>query len=99
MLMLLIASQAAVQISFGQGNAGNNDALVIRKCADFNVTGDGNNDQWNKTDWVFLSHQGSDFIDYKTRVKVLSSTAGISARNTGHKIRTSLQRQAGMPRQ
>ena len=77
MLMLLIASQAAVQISFGQGNAGNNDALVIRKCADFNVTGDGNNDQWNKTDWVFLSHQGSDFIDYKTRVKVLSSTAGI----------------------
>lgn len=75
--MLLLASRVSMQVSFGQDMAGENDPLVIRKCTDFNITGDGTNDQWNKTDWVFLSHQGSDFIDYKTRVKVLSSTAGI----------------------
>ncbi len=77
LLMLLLASRVSMQVSFGQGNAGENDPLVIRKCADFKITGDGTNDQWNKTDWVFLSHQGSDFIDYKTRVKVMSSPAGI----------------------
>ena len=77
LLMLLSASLVSMQVSFGQDMAGENDPLVIRKCTDFNITGDGTNDQWNKTDWVFLSHQGSDFIDYKTRVKVLSSTAGI----------------------
>lgn len=73
----LFAATAAVTVSTGQVKTGQNEAITIRKCMDFNIAGDGTNDQWNKAEWLFLSHQGSDFIDYETRVKVLSSTAGI----------------------
>lgn len=77
LLTIIAASLALVQVSFGQGSANENDALIIRRCTDFKVTGDGTNDQWKKTDWLLLSPQGSDVIEYRTRVKVLSSPAGI----------------------
>ena len=51
--------------------------LIIKKCNDFEVTGDGSSAEWNKTDWVELMQQGPDESPYTTRAKVLYSETGI----------------------
>jgi Carbohydrate family 9 binding domain-like len=49
----------------------------IRKCEDFKITGNGGSDAWIKTEWIKLVPQGSNNIDYETKVKVLYSGTGI----------------------
>ena len=51
--------------------------LLIKKCNDFEVTGDGSSIEWNKTDWVELKQQGPNESPYTTRAKVLYSETGI----------------------
>jgi hypothetical protein len=51
--------------------------VTVKKCADFKVTGNGNSDAWNRAEWIKLVHQGSEGIDYETKVKVLYSGTGI----------------------
>ena len=51
--------------------------LTIKKCNDFEVTGDGSSAEWNRTYWVELQQQGSDKSPYTTRSKVLYSETGI----------------------
>ena len=51
--------------------------VIVGKCEDFKITGDGNSDKWKKAEWVKLVPQGSDNIDYETKVKVLYSGTGI----------------------
>jgi hypothetical protein len=60
-------------ISFGQEPG----SMIIKKCEDFKVTGDGTNAIWNKTEWIKMLQQGSDRAGYDTRVKVLYSVTGI----------------------
>ena len=74
---VILTTSLAVHRSRGQGSAGQDLPLTIRKCSDFRITGDGSSEQWRKTGWVNLTHQGSDFIDYETKVKVLYSETGI----------------------
>lgn len=74
---VILTTSLAVHKSRGQGSAGQDLPLTIRKCSDFRITGDGSSEQWRKTGWVNLTHQGSDFIDYETKVKVLYSETGI----------------------
>lgn len=52
-------------------------AATIKKCSDFTVTGDGSSADWNKTEWMNLTHQGSGSTIYETKVKALYSSAGI----------------------
>ena len=52
-------------------------SVSIKKCQDFKITGDGSSAAWNITEWIKLVHQGSDFIAYETKAKVLYSETGI----------------------
>jgi hypothetical protein len=53
------------------------DTTVIRKCTDFEITGDGRSGQWAKASWIILNQAGSNDPDYLTKVKVLYSQKGI----------------------
>jgi hypothetical protein len=59
--------------------AGASDAgsVIVKKCQDFTVTGDGRSAAWENTEWLDLVRQGSDKNEYKTKVKVLYSGTGI----------------------
>ena len=76
---LLIAAFVFCFISsnrvFSQSPADN--VLLIKKCNDFEVTGDGSSSEWDKTDWVELKQQGPNESPYTTRAKVLYSETGI----------------------
>lgn len=65
----IIIASVAVQAGRGQGISGQDNPLIVRKCNDFKITGNGSSEQWRKTEWVNLTHQGSDYIDYVTREK------------------------------
>jgi hypothetical protein len=52
-------------------------SVTVKKCQDFQVTGNGSSDMWNKTNWLNLIQQGSNLSAYKTKVKVLYSETGI----------------------
>ncbi|MDR2887710.1 MAG: carbohydrate-binding family 9-like protein [Bacteroidales bacterium] len=53
------------------------NVLVIKKCNDFELTGDGSASEWNKTGWIELTQQGPDKSPYTTRAKVLYSEKGL----------------------
>lgn len=54
----------------------NQDSVIIKKCQDFKITGDGKSNSWNNTEWITLQSDSSDSV-YLTKVKVLYSTSGI----------------------
>lgn len=51
--------------------------VVVKKCQDFTVTGDGSSAVWNSTTWIDLSLRDKELTGYGTRVKVLYSETGI----------------------
>ena len=51
--------------------------VIVKKCHDFTVTGDGNSAAWNTTGWIDLSLRDKELAGYGTRVKVLYSETGI----------------------
>ena len=52
-------------------------SIIIKKCQDFKITGDGRSENWNNTGWVSLVQQGPNTVEYQTKVKVLYSETGI----------------------
>jgi hypothetical protein len=52
-------------------------SVIIKRCADFQVTGDGSSDAWNKTEWIRISPQGKNPASYDTKAKVLYSETGL----------------------
>jgi hypothetical protein len=53
------------------------ESLLVRKCQDFIVTGDGTASEWKKTEWIDLELKGPEKSEYSTKVKVLYSETGI----------------------
>jgi hypothetical protein len=51
--------------------------LVVKATTDFEVTGDGKSDAWNKTEWLPLNKRNADGAEYTTQVKILYSSKGI----------------------
>jgi hypothetical protein len=51
--------------------------IMIKKTADFIVTGDGSNENWKNTAWIELPLRGMAELHLKTRVKILYSETGI----------------------
>jgi hypothetical protein len=72
-LLMTIASTSI----YLYGEVPENGSLVIKKCQDFNITGDGTSVEWKKTDWVDLTQQGPEKSPYITQSKVLYSETGI----------------------
>ncbi len=55
----------------------NPDSVLIKKCQDFNITGDGLSESWKITRWINLVQQEENTSSYKTKVKTLYSKTGI----------------------
>lgn len=53
------------------------EPLLVRKCEDFDITGDGFNSQWANMDWEPLTKVDKGGVDYPSRFKVLYSKSGI----------------------
>ncbi len=52
-------------------------SLIIKKTADFRVTGNGNSKAWDITKWIDINRQDKGKTDYRTKAKVLYSDTGI----------------------
>jgi hypothetical protein len=52
-------------------------SVIIKKCKDFKITGDGRSDIWGSTEWINLESQDQGKAEYQTRAKVLYSGTGI----------------------
>ena len=60
-----------------EGQSGENPTIVVRKCADFTITGKGNDTEWSKTEWHQLTKLDNDGKTNATRFKILYSSTGI----------------------
>jgi hypothetical protein len=56
---------------------GSQEPLMVRKCDDFNVTGKGDNPEWERTPWTLLTKLDDGSQDYESKFKILSSHKGI----------------------
>jgi hypothetical protein len=67
-----------VIINPGLQAKGQNDGTVaIKKSGDFEVTGDGSNAAWEKTNWIDLPQRRPETKIYETKAKTLYSETGI----------------------
>lgn len=51
--------------------------LIVQKCEDFEVTGQGDAQAWEACDWVSLNRRGNGQLDYQSRFKMLYSDNGV----------------------
>ncbi len=56
---------------------GQNEPLPVERCDDFEITGNGSNEFWNRAEWNPLTKIDKGDRDYETRFKVLASPSGI----------------------
>lgn len=52
-------------------------SMKIKKTSDFDISGDGIADQWNKAEWVNIPVRTDNTVNYITRVRVMWSDTGI----------------------
>jgi len=71
-IIILINGNAVLMAQSSQPGS-----MVIKKCQDFRVTGNGSSEAWKNAEWVSLTQQGPDISPYQTKAKVLSSGTGI----------------------
>src|SRR4051812_2602300 len=57
--------------------------LIVKKCTDFDVTGNGNNPEWGKTEWNVLTNLDTGIVDQESKFKILYSATGIYVLLTG----------------
>jgi hypothetical protein len=53
------------------------DPFIVRKCNDFEITGNGSNPEWNKAEWQPLTKLDTLGKNYKSQFKVMASSTGI----------------------
>jgi cellulose/xylan binding protein with CBM9 domain len=51
--------------------------LLVRKCADFDLTGKGDNNAWTRAEWNYLEKLDSGGKTYASKFKILYSSKGI----------------------
>jgi hypothetical protein len=51
--------------------------LLVKKCADFDLTGKGDNNEWTKTEWNYLTKLDASGKTYSTKFKILYSAKGV----------------------
>jgi hypothetical protein len=56
---------------------GDHNFIIVKKCNDFIITGDGQSDSWDRTEWINFVQQDQKPVVYQTKVKVLYSETGI----------------------
>jgi hypothetical protein len=53
------------------------NSIIIKHSDDFEVNGQGDNDNWNLTSWLSLPQRNVEGANYETRIKTLYSATGI----------------------
>ena len=75
-LGLFLVCTGAANISGGEKSSANN-SLTVKKCEDFQITGNGSDIQWIKTQWNPLQKLDAGGAEDKSRFKILWSGTGI----------------------
>ena len=52
-------------------------SLLVKRCSAFNITGKGDNPEWDKTEWSVLTKLDPEGSDYESTFKILASEKGI----------------------
>ena len=91
--ILFVIISAGTAISQEKIQAPDTIPLTVKKCADFEPTGAGDNKEWAKTEWNFMTKLDSGGKDYTSQFKILYSAKGIYVLLKGDddKISTSFQ--------
>ena len=53
------------------------EPLIVKRCSEFQITGKGDNAEWNRAEWLILTKLDPEGTDYKSKFKVMSSEKGI----------------------
>jgi len=82
--MKLLISILAILITSSISGAGAQEVrlqdtipLVVKKCPDFNLTGKGDNHEWSRTEWNYLTKLDTGGKIYSSKFKILYSAKGI----------------------
>lgn len=59
------------------GGESGDDVVIVTRCEDFEVSGDGTAESWSKTEWINIPQRVKKPDTYTTRAKVLYSETGI----------------------
>jgi len=51
--------------------------LIVKKCKDFELTGDGSSPEWQQAEWQKMTYLGAEEQSYSTRCKTVYSDTGI----------------------
>jgi len=70
-------ANAATTVSQGTAASQETVPLLVRKCSDFALTGTGDNNEWAKTEWNYLTKLDSGGKAYNSKFKILYSEKGI----------------------
>lgn len=76
-MLLLVTTAVLIAGSAYSASGPEPGSVIIKKCTDFNVTGDGSSVEWRNTEWLNLVQKESPTAEYSTKVKVLYSETGI----------------------
>ena len=76
-LLAIIALNLSVQNRIFAQNPDEKVPLSVKKCADFSITGNGNNAEWTKASWNELIKLDKGGADYKSKFKIMYSWNGI----------------------
>lgn len=60
-----------------QNSSAKTKTLIVKKCIDFDITGKGDNSQWEKTEWNLLTKLDSGARGYDSKFKILYSPTGV----------------------
>lgn len=60
-----------------KANLSESSVLLVKRCDDFNVTGNGDNDEWKKTGWNTMTKLDVGGENYESKFKLLYSSSGI----------------------
>ncbi len=71
------AQEVTAQVSPKASSSKQQPTLVVKKTKDFEVTGNGDAESWNVTQWTSLNRREGGTLDYQARIKMLYSDGGV----------------------
>ena len=76
-ISLLFFFLLLITYGYSQNKTSSMEAIHINKTADFNISGEGNSNNWKTADWVKIEQRAHLDIPMETKVKVLYSATGV----------------------
>lgn len=77
MALVVLVSVLCAALKAEETQAASAPKLIVSKCMDFTISGEGNAKAWDSAEWVSLNRRGEGQLDYTARFKMLYSDSGI----------------------